>query len=90
MHTIMDEISGSVNLASGKTERIRDIVEILAAHTGMKERIVWDTSKPSGYILRSYDVSRLRAAGFACRYTLEQALHETYDWYAGNSDVARQ
>jgi nucleoside-diphosphate-sugar epimerase len=86
----MDKVSGPVNLASGRTERIRDIVEILAAHTGMKEHIVWDTSKPSGYILRSYDVSRLRAAGFTCQYTLEQALHETYDWYAGHSAAARQ
>jgi len=90
LHTIMDKVSGPVNLASGRTERIRDIVEILAAHTGMKEHIVWDTSKPSGYILRSYDVSRLRAAGFTCQYTLEQALHETYDWYAGHSAAARQ
>jgi GDP-L-fucose synthase len=89
LHTIMDSIDGLVNLASGRSERIRDIVEVLAAHTGMKERIVWDTSKPSGYILRTYDVSRLRAAGFTCQYTLEKALDETYDWYAEHSTVAR-
>jgi GDP-L-fucose synthase len=48
-------------------------LNILAAHTGMTEQIVWDTSKPSGYIFRTYDVSRLRTAGFTCHYTLEQS-----------------
>jgi len=90
LHTIMDNVTGPVNLASGKAQKIRDVVNILAAYTGMKEQIVWDTSKPNGYILRAYDVSRLHAAGFACHYTLEQALHETYDWYASHSNTVRR
>lgn len=89
LHTIMDQVNGPVNLASGMTRKVRDVVDILAAHTGMKDRVVWDTSKPNGYLFRAYDVSRLQAAGFTCRYTLEQALHETYDWYASHSDAVR-
>ncbi|MGO9646984.1 MAG: NAD-dependent epimerase/dehydratase family protein [Terriglobales bacterium] len=89
LHTIMNNVTGPINLASGTTRKIRDVVNILAAHTGMTEEIVWDTSKPSGYIFRAYDVSRLRTAGFTCHYTLEQALHETYDWYAGHHDAVR-
>jgi len=89
LHTIMNNVIGPVNLATGTPRKIRDVVNILAAYTGMKEQIVWDTSKPSGYIFRAYDVSRLRAAGFACHYTLEQALHETYDWYASHSGAVR-
>ncbi len=89
LHTIMDYVNGPVNLATGKAQNIRDVVNILASYTGMKEQIVWDTSKPSGYIYRAYDVSRLHAAGFTCRYTLEQALHETYDWYASHSGAVR-
>ena len=60
LHTIMDHINGPVNLATGTTRKIRDIVNVLAAYTGMKEQIVWDTSKPNGYLFRTYDVSRLR------------------------------
>jgi GDP-L-fucose synthase len=89
LHTIMDHITGPVNLASGTTRKIRDVVNTLAAHTGMNEHVVWDTSKPSGYILRTYDVSRLQAAGFTCQYTLEQALRETDDWYASHSGAVR-
>ncbi|HLW87345.1 MAG TPA: NAD-dependent epimerase/dehydratase family protein [Terriglobales bacterium] len=89
LHVIMDHVSGPVNLASGATRKIRDVVNILAAHSGMTEHTVWDTSKPSGYIYRAYDVSRLRAAGFTCQYTLEQALPETYDWYASHAGAIR-
>jgi GDP-L-fucose synthase len=89
LHTIMNDIAGPVNLGTGRSEKIRDVVNILAAYTGMEDQVVWDTSKPSGFIFRSYGVSRLRAAGFTCQYTLEQALHETYDWYASHSGAAR-
>lgn len=90
LHVIMDQITGPVNLATGTSRKIRDVVDILASHTGTNDQVVWDTSKPSGYTLRAYDVSRLQAAGFACQYTLEQALRETYDWYASHRDAARQ
>ncbi|MGA2695155.1 MAG: NAD-dependent epimerase/dehydratase family protein [Terriglobales bacterium] len=87
---IMNNATGPLNLASGTTRKIRDVVDILAAYTGMKEQIVWDASKPSGYIYRAYDVRRLNATGFVCGATLEQALPETYDWYASHIDTARQ
>ncbi len=89
LHVIMDQINGPVNLASGKSEKIRDVVNILAVYSGMQDQVVWDTSKPSGYLYRAYDASRLRAAGFTCQYTLEKGLHETYDWYASHSNAVR-
>lgn len=89
LHTIMNHVSGSVNLASGTTRKIRDVVAILAAYSGVNQRIVWDASKPRGYIFRAFDVSRLQAAGFTCHYTLEQALPETYDWYASHGGAVR-
>jgi GDP-L-fucose synthase len=89
LHTIMNDITGPVNLASGMSQKIRAIVNILADYTEMKEQVVWDTGKPSGYIFRAYDVSRLHATGFTCHYTLEQALHETYDWYASHIGSVR-
>jgi len=89
LHAIMDHATGPLNLASGTSHRIRDVVEILAAHTGMKDQIVWDPSKPNGIIYRAYDVSRLRGIGFGCQYTLEQALRDTYDWYASHNGSVR-
>jgi GDP-L-fucose synthase len=89
LHTIMNNVTGPINLATGTSHRICDVVNILAGYTGMQEQIVWDTSKPNGQIFRAYDVSRLRAAGFTCQYTFDRALHETYDWYASNSGAVR-
>lgn len=91
LYAIMHNANGPLNLASGTTRKIRHIVDILAAHTGMEEeQIMWDASKPSGYTFRAYDVRHLNATGFVCHATLEQALPETYDWYASHLDIARR
>jgi GDP-L-fucose synthase len=90
LYLIMNHASGPLNLASGTSHRIREVVEILAAYTGMKDQIVWDKSKPNGIIYREYDVSRLRTIGFTCNYTLEQGLRETYDWYAAHCGSVRE
>ena len=87
---IMNHATGPLNLASGRSHRIREVVETLSAHTAMRDRVVWDASKPNGIIYRAYDVSRLNAIGFSCQYTLEQALVETYEWYASHCDSVRQ
>jgi GDP-L-fucose synthase len=89
LHLIMNQAAGPLNLASGRSYRIRDVVDILAAYTEMQDQVVWDGTKPNGIIFRAYDVSRLQAIGFTCNYTLEQALHETYDWYAAHSGSER-
>lgn len=89
LHTIMDKVTGPINLASGITRRIRDVVDILADYTDTKNLVAWDASKPSGYTFRAYDVGLLRATGFTCHYTLEKGLHETYDWYANHRGIAR-
>lgn len=90
LHVIMDQIDGVVNLATGSVCRIRDAVEILAHHTGLDDRVTWDATKPNGQVVRAYDVSKLRQAGFNCQYSLQQGLTETYDWYAAHEATARK
>ena len=88
LHLVMDKISGPVNLATGVTHSIKDAATILAECAGCK--IVWDTSKPTGQVNRSYDVSGLAAAGFTLHHTLEQGLRETFSWYQQHEAVARK
>jgi GDP-L-fucose synthase len=90
LHVIMDKIDGAVNLATGTTCKIRDAVTLLAEHTGLQDKIIWDTSKPNGQALRAYDVSKLQAAGFTCQHNLQQGLTATFDWYAKNEATARK
>jgi len=90
LRLIMDRIDGPVNLASGQTHSIRDIVNILEEHAGLAGRVVWDTSKPTGQIFRAFDISRLREAGFVPAIEMGSGLRATYDWYKVHVSTARR
>lgn len=74
--------SGPINVATGQTIRIRELVEGLQRHTGANQ-VEWDTTKPDGQLMRRYDVSRLQALGFQPCVSLAEGIARTYDWYAG-------
>lgn len=87
---IMEQVEGSVNMGSGQVFPIRRIVEILAAHTGLENKIIWDSSKPNGQDYRAYDLSKLQATGFKPLYSFEDSIRATYDWYAAHARDARK
>jgi len=87
---IMDNTSGAVNIGSGSVYAIKDIVNILADYTGLSDKVVWDTTKPNGQDYRAYDLTRLNDTGFQPKYSIENGLHKTYDWYAKNYKHARK
>ncbi|MCL6478024.1 MAG: GDP-L-fucose synthase [Peptococcaceae bacterium] len=78
---IMSNLSGPVNIGSGKVYKIKEIVNMIADIAGMADRIVWDAGKPNGQEYRAYDLSKIQSIGFACRYSIKQGLEETWDWY---------
>lgn len=80
--TIMENIEGASNIGSGTVFRIRDIVETIADIAGMADRVVWDSEKPNGQDYRAYDLTKIKAAGFECNYSIRQGLEETWQWYS--------
>lgn len=80
---IAEAIEGPVNVATGRTVRISDVVDILSAHSGV-DGVEWDASLPDGQLERSYDVTRLQEVGFTPATDIVAGLAETYDWYAAN------
>jgi GDP-L-fucose synthase len=71
-----------VNIGAGFEIRIKDLVELIARHTGFTGRIVWDATKPNGQPRRCLDVSRAaREFGFRARTRFEDGLRKTIDWY---------
>ncbi len=71
-----------VNLGSGKEISIRELATKVAAFTGFKGIIRWDTSYPNGQPRRSVDVSRAaREFGFRARTSFDEGLRKTIDWY---------
>jgi GDP-L-fucose synthase len=88
--SIMQSVQGSVNLGSGSVHAIREVVDGLAAITGLTGRVVWDAGKPDGQDHRAYDLSRLFATGFRPQVSLEEGLRRTYEWYAAAATSARK
>jgi GDP-L-fucose synthase len=81
--------SGPINIATGETVPIRQVVEGLSEITGIAD-VAWDPTKPDGQMDRTYDVSHLRELGFRPKQSLQEALQLTYEWYVANyPDVRR-
>jgi GDP-L-fucose synthase len=71
-----------VNLGTGQETSIRDLAEVIAAETGFRGEIVWDTSKPNGQPRRLLDVSRAkRSFGFTARTPFREGIRRTVAWY---------
>jgi GDP-L-fucose synthase len=71
-----------VNLGSGMEISMRELIELIAEHTGFKGRIVWDTSKPNGQPRRCLDTSRAeKEFGFKASTAFREGLKRTIEWY---------
>jgi GDP-L-fucose synthase len=77
-----------VNLSSGTTTTIRELVETIRELTGFSGEIVWDTTKPDGQMEKIFDVSRMKELGLSCPTSLRDGLTRTIDWLALNYQSA--
>lgn len=76
--------SEPVNISSGTTTAIRDLAETIKEMVGFQGRIVWDSSKPNGQMVKIFDVTRLKGLGLSCATPLDEGLRRTSDWLARN------
>jgi GDP-L-fucose synthase len=77
--------SDPVNLGSSYEITIKDLIEIIAKHTGFTGKIEWDTTKPNGQPRRKLDTSRAeKEFGFKSKTTFEDGLEKTIAWYRQN------
>ena len=67
-----------VNVGTGTDVTIRELTEMVAAVTGFRGRIVWDSTKPDGTPRKLMDVSRLTTLGWQARIGLREGLERTY------------
>lgn len=73
---------GPVNLGSGVETRISDLVSTIATLTGYQGELIYDKTKPNGQPRRSVDITKARTIlNFSPRYSLEEGLKETIEWY---------
>jgi GDP-L-fucose synthase len=80
--------SEPVNLGTGVEISIKDLVALIAQHTGFTGRIVWDASKPDGQPRRMLDTARAaKYFGFVAKTSFEEGLPKTIDWYRRSREV---
>ena len=85
--------SEPVNVSCGTTTPIQELAAAIAALTGYKGEIVWDTGKPDGQMIKIFATDRLASLGLACSTPLGEGLARTIAWfqahYADASDGLR-
>ena len=72
----------TVNVASGVEISIRELAETLKDISGFQGRLWYNTDRPEGIKNRAISNQRLQELGWQPEYTVQDALAETYEWYA--------
>lgn len=80
---LMERYDGDehVNIGTGLSRSIRELAEAAARVTGFQGRLVFDTSKPDGMMLRALENSKITSMGWHPEVGLEEGLRRTYEWY---------
>ncbi len=84
IHLTESNADGIINIASGQSVTIAEVVDLVVASVGFTGRIIYDPNRPSGIAHRSVDVGRLRAAGYESRTPLREGIKSAVDWYIRN------
>jgi GDP-L-fucose synthase len=78
-----------INVGTGSGISIRDLASLIAGIVGFEGDIVWDTTRPNGAQFKVLNVSRLASTlHWTPRYSLEEGLRLTIDWYRANKAAA--
>lgn len=75
-----------INVGSGEDVSIKNLSEMIARVVGYTGKINWDTSRPNGTPKRPLDFSKINALGWKSKYTLEDGLKLTFEWYKNNGN----
>jgi GDP-L-fucose synthase len=71
-----------VNLGAGFEISMRELAEKVAALTGFKGELRWDTARPNGQPRRMLDVTRAKERfGFVAEVGFDEGLRRTIAWY---------
>ena len=78
-----------INLGTGKKYKMIDVVKMICKILGWyPSKYNFDTSKPVGALSRALDNSRAKKLlGWEPKYSLEEGLAETIDWYKKTHSV---
>ena len=79
--------SEPVNISTGTTVSIRELADTISDTMEYGGRIVWDTTKPDGQMVKIFDVKLLNSLGLSCDTPLKEGLKYSVSWFANNYDT---
>lgn len=78
-----------VNIGTGEGVSIKELAQKIQRISGFQGDIEWDTSMPNGVHRKVLDVSRMEEVfDWRPRYSLDEGLRLTADWYVNNKAYA--
>lgn len=73
------------NVGMGETISIGEILKTILEITNKNPEIIWDNSKPTTIPFRMVSVERIqKELGFMPKYSFQEGLKKTVDWYTNN------
>lgn len=73
------DVGEFINIGSGVDMPISEIVELIKETVGYKGKLVYDTTKPDGTMLKLMDVSKINALGWKAKTDLRKGLKIAYE-----------
>ena len=70
-----------INVGTGEDLTIKQISETIQNIVGYDGELLFNTEKPDGMYRKLLDITNLKKLGWKPKYTLEEGLKITYDWY---------
>lgn len=73
-----------INVGTGEDLTIAQISETIQKIVGYKGELYFNIDKPDGMYRKLLDVTNLKDLGWQPKYTLEEGIQLTYDWFKEN------
>ena len=73
-----------MNIGSGCDYSINDYYKIIAKIIGYNGKFTHDLTKPEGMQQKLMDVSKQKSLGLKLKYSLEEGIKETYEYFLKN------
>lgn len=77
-------INTHINIGTGVDISIKELAELITKIVGFQGKLVFNTSKPDGTLLKLTDPSKLHELGWKHKVELEDGIKTIYNWYLEN------
>ena len=70
-----------INIGTGEDISIQELAELIQRIVGYEGKLVYNTDKPDGTMLKRTDPSKLNALGWKHKVELEEGIKNIYQWF---------